>query len=387
MEKRYAYNKQELIELLRAEHYEVTPSQFDRWRRGGLLPSPEIRSLGRGKGTGSFYPLRTREQLLRLCEIHLAEGGKKRLPYIAWQLWWEGYDIQTDVIRQFLSGVALAFDQVMNDFKALGPEERSRKAGKLATKKLGRDPGYLAKARQHLRGDSVAAFQILADAIAGEPLREDPEAQRLLEKGTGIDLVRKHRVLGRPLVSENDNLMTQLGPWLGTLSQSLTDYLAELTDDELIRARDELQGLIAALNTFAALATELAGKRGLGVGDFRFPEDAETKGVLIIVWKAIQEATTSAGVPGPAAVTEVITPVVQTYPVIQELRKVDGLRELLGATALLEDHGDPVREQWRIRQIQSVARSHPEDISEALARAGKKRTKHGPNTLRKENGD
>jgi hypothetical protein len=84
--------REELLSLAKAHGYDnVTDHKLARWRRAGVLPRPEQRSLGKGRGTQTIYPSGTGRQLLRLCEIHF-DDKEKRLIYVGWRLWWEGFE-------------------------------------------------------------------------------------------------------------------------------------------------------------------------------------------------------------------------------------------------------------------------------------------------------
>ena len=44
----------------RSEGLELTRERLHRWRKAGLMPTPELRSLGRGRGRAARYPRRMR---------------------------------------------------------------------------------------------------------------------------------------------------------------------------------------------------------------------------------------------------------------------------------------------------------------------------------------
>src|SRR5829696_3631201 len=104
--------REELLAPARARSYDVTEHQLARWRHRGLLPSPKQHGLGRRHGSQTFSPLGTSKQLQRLCEIHLGEGVK-RLSYVGWRLWWEGFDDISllKAVRTFLTRIAANLDE------------------------------------------------------------------------------------------------------------------------------------------------------------------------------------------------------------------------------------------------------------------------------------
>src|SRR5262249_25831116 len=77
----------------------ATERQITRWHYEGLLPKPRQRSLGRGRGRETIYPIGTAKQLLALMSIR---SKNRRLANIAWGLWWQGNVVEMELIRDFL---------------------------------------------------------------------------------------------------------------------------------------------------------------------------------------------------------------------------------------------------------------------------------------------
>src|SRR5437870_2870577 len=70
--------------------YEVDKAQLAFWHRKDLLPTPDVRRLGKSHGTESIYPPGTAQQMLALCKIHRRH---KRTADIGWRLWFLGYPV------------------------------------------------------------------------------------------------------------------------------------------------------------------------------------------------------------------------------------------------------------------------------------------------------
>src|ERR1700719_2061533 len=85
----------------------VSPSQLGRLHRAGLLPAPDVRALGRGRGKESRYPLGTGARLIRVMEIHATE---RRLGYVAWRLWWQDGGAIPPPARELLAQLARSLD-------------------------------------------------------------------------------------------------------------------------------------------------------------------------------------------------------------------------------------------------------------------------------------
>jgi hypothetical protein len=95
-----------------AAGYGVTPLQLARWHRAGLLPKPRQHPLGRGRGTETRYPPGTLLQVVALCRLREEE---RRLDRLAFQLWWEGFSIDVELVRAHLVGVASRFDREVQE--------------------------------------------------------------------------------------------------------------------------------------------------------------------------------------------------------------------------------------------------------------------------------
>ncbi len=171
-----------LIARLSSHGYTVTKTELARWHRAGLLPRPQRRSLGRGRGMISIYPPGTMDQLLALCTIHRSE---KRLPYVAWRLWWEGYTIPLSSIQEFLEGVRTQWQRGIEELRHLQerPEQLSKLLGRTAVMRFSQKT--LAQARKRVGRENFPTFmRVLADVGSGtfEGYATDPEA-RIDERG------------------------------------------------------------------------------------------------------------------------------------------------------------------------------------------------------------
>src|SRR5437660_206239 len=81
------------------------------WRHAAA----NVGALARASASIRFVTATT-DQWLALCIIHRSE---KRLPYVAWRLWWEGYSVPTPSIRQFLEGARAHWQQGIEELRQL----------------------------------------------------------------------------------------------------------------------------------------------------------------------------------------------------------------------------------------------------------------------------
>lgn len=269
-------SREDLLELVRGRGYPVTESQLARWHRAGLIPRPEQRSLGRGRGTQTVYPPSTRKQLLRLCEIHFGDGVK-RLPHVGWQLWWEDHGVSFDLIRSFLDRIAISVDKELKNLLDLGTKaisdekweelvEGSRTARldkpvRGMRRRVGRDRmPTLMSIMIAVHTGLYEAFQIGAieglEDDEGNP-QDDSDAQIVVE-GFGFDRGSK---VGQPTEASRvvgDELEITLGEG-GKLfrEHSLSEVVDAATEQELLRSRDHIRLILQATQQLGVFAKEL----------------------------------------------------------------------------------------------------------------------------------
>jgi len=271
---KYDEPAEELIVTMRTYGFTVTRPELARWHRAGLLPQPERRSLGRGRGMVSVYPPGTANQLHALCLFHRSE---RRLPYVAWCLWWAGYDVSIDSARQFLEQATTIWHQEIGKLKELQEHsdvlleqiERMR-IMRLSSKAL-------AQARKRIGRKHFPTFiGILVRVVLGtfEGYAIDPNTgtdayeRTIVEKGFGLRRARTEWVGGAK-------------PWLtGDISEAfkmcsslLRDHppgkgLKTARNADLLRARDEVRRFLTFMESISATLDELLGQGALGLSVF-----------------------------------------------------------------------------------------------------------------------
>jgi len=365
MSEEAVHTKDSLIALAHAEGWRgVTPQRFDRWRRAGLVPSPDRRWLGRGKGSVSSYPSRSAEQLLRVCGLHLGPRGERRLRYLAWRLWWEGYEVPLPRVREFIvKDVVHRLDRQLAHLRESSAEDRQKAAREVATKRLGRKSAGLGKARQRLRSQSAPFLAWLGDALSGS-VADDAGSKRRLEKATGLDRSRTDDALGRPLLADEVDYMPTVTASAAAIGESLSErHVAQFADVDLCAARDQVQSFFLVMRDFVGFARDVGGKRGLGVGDWYAPEDPMEQAAFVLVWpQLVQLGQQSPEVTNPNEATAVLCSLTEPYRLIQEQRRVEVFRDLLSTERLLAARSD--NESWReyVRELRRTARDHSQEV-------------------------
>ncbi len=291
----YAESRQDLLEVAKSHGYEVTADQLVRWHRAGLLPRPRQRSKGKKQGTQSLYPTGTGDQLSALCEIHIGQG-EKRLDYVAWRLWWQGYDVSIERVRRLLCSVAEWFDGMARTLRSGGKLADSgwEQAAEYRTRRL-KFPG-LARARRELGPDWFEALLVkMLQVVSGTYWGPYPRArqadleqeQDILERGFGID-----RVLDALNAQEHR-------PSAHTVLSSLADESALFrehtfreaavmsTDGELEETRDRVRDLFIVLGLVLANAEIVLGPQCsdlVPVGETIQDMDPGEQAMLVLLW-------------------------------------------------------------------------------------------------------
>lgn len=266
--------REELLALAEEHDHEVTDHQLTRWRQEGLLPRPEQHALGKGRGTRTVYPSGTGERLLTLCEIH---KGERRLNYVAWHLWWAGYEISLKPVRRFIASVVAEWDRHAPDL--IDPRhgglsnEGYELARKVARRRRLDQP--LSGMRKRVGKERFGIFlTLMVEALGGdfeaftdEGDRDSVEDdRRIVERGLGLQQKRAERVGEAKHWPKIDveACLRDIG-WLATKG-SLRQELTSLTDDQLIRARNETRSWLALFGGYSLMFERWLG----GWGPFGF---------------------------------------------------------------------------------------------------------------------
>jgi hypothetical protein len=251
-------SSKQLLALAQEHGYSVSVTQLARWHRVGILPRPKQQSLGRDQGTQSLYPVGTGEQLLLLCKLHRQE---RLLAHLAWQIWWEGYPVDLQLITEILQQTAARLSERIGSFSMLKQFEQATndKAPEEAEQVLdfieqfaNADLDYkpLRRIRKRLGKEQFTTFiRMLIDIASGTfqghsttyDRREVLIELRILAKGLGQN---------EPFLKDDANiehfienilvpLLQEASLWLQVLPWEQALQVA--TKFDLLQARDEIR--------------------------------------------------------------------------------------------------------------------------------------------------
>jgi hypothetical protein len=296
--------REQLLAAATAAGVAVSQAQIARWHRAGLLPRPLVRSLGRGRGTVSLYPLGTGQRLVQVAQLR---QGERRLTWVAWRLWWDDGGALPEPARQLLAQVAQRWEQHRTHLaEFLAREEAGEAAAtdemdaiyhQAETRQLDRQLGHVRRNVGRKRFSTV--MRVFAEIGVGRfqgyergasASEKDSETGALVERAMGLDRARSDR-------------LADAGPWLDgdsevdfvRLSQALNTWPlaagASANDEELNQARAELRAFLAVITTMAPLFERLFGRAAFGFGTITRILDLQApdlQAFMLLAWLALR---------------------------------------------------------------------------------------------------
>jgi len=367
-----------LIELAKANGYQVSATQLSAWHRYGLIPKPEQVHLGRGRGTTSVYPAGTGEQLLSLCELHL-DQGEKRLDYVAWRLWWEEYDVSLKPVRSFLGRVAGVLDRTVRELVDPNTGELSELAWEQIeqspTARLGKPLGGVRRrVGRDLFPTVLRAMYGVTTGTFDGLYSEDPDEaaidRRALEKGFGLERARTDRIGGNDPWLPGAWVEEALGEgakWLGEVVW--TDELAASSDEQLLQARDETRFVLALFGGFSLAFDELIGRGAFGLsvlGEAIRVMGPPEQGSWLLMWAAARfrgPAELRAGLEENFAIEPEMLEGVQSSMLLRQLKvEFPGMAEALPPHELAASLRDPDRMDELQARLDRFRAEHTDEL-------------------------
>jgi hypothetical protein len=227
-----AETREQVLRDAAAAGFQVSGDQLARWHRAGLLPHPRQRSLGRGLGTMTLYRPGTAAQLIALCRIRTRQ---RSLDQTAFQLWWDGFEVEPEQIRELARQAAARVDAELAGKPADG-RRRSSSAEAVMSRRLGRR-----------RWDQVSEA---IRSAASQTTSEEVIAVGDLE------------LLAMP--PSLDELLALILPLLtrAVSGVSAAELVSEATYEELCASRDEAKLILASITRWVEPLAWLWGRKG-----------------------------------------------------------------------------------------------------------------------------
>jgi DNA-binding transcriptional MerR regulator len=140
----------------------VSARQIERWRQLGLIPKPQQRALGRGRGSVSAYPGYVAAQA---AEIARLLRTRNRLDDVAMLLFCRGYEVdETALKRAYVAHLELVRRRILRRSKSKDTLTIAEAATRTLLRAM-RGDARLAEWRARLRGRDEPASSILESAL------------------------------------------------------------------------------------------------------------------------------------------------------------------------------------------------------------------------------
>jgi hypothetical protein len=378
-----AESKEELLAAASNAGFEVSEAQLARWHRAGLLPRPQVRSLGRGKGTESIYPPGSSQRLVRVAQVHVDEH---RLANAAWRLWWEDGGPLTKSARRFLLKVASGLDKQRAHVVDLverdaagdpdGVEEMDKLLNAMEHERL---PQPLGQARRRSGTSQFPTvgriiLEIVADRF--QDFDVDPETGEddgaLLERSWGLERARTDH-----LVAAGPWLEGDLAPDLARLGHLVATNpmleLAQQSDAKLDAARIEAKEFLTTITVAARMFARMFDKDAFGygmLGDLFSLGEGKGQAMFFLGWLLLrQDESLHDGMRQMAGLSDQAQAMQRLYEISEDLREeVPALSnalspERLGAAQLTAEGSEQLREE-----IRTLANANRQEVDAVLAR-------------------
>jgi hypothetical protein len=259
--------------------FKLSDPRLGRLHRAGLIPSPRIRHLGRGKGTVSEFPSGSTTRLLRVLELQKREGTQK-FSTIAWCLWWEDGGTLPGPARELLVGTAVRWDRKREELSELlaredagDPDAERHMDALYHAVEHGAVDGPLGTIRRNVgrQGFSSAArvfLQVATGRFASYQDQDEPGEDgipqpgttgALVERALGLDHARSDRIAGNEprFTGSSEADLRLLSDLVG--DRKLGPLVTSTSDAELDNVRTDVRKLLDLIATFAPMVERVLG--------------------------------------------------------------------------------------------------------------------------------
>ena len=261
------FTADDLVAYCHEAGFVITRDQLARWHRKGVIPSPKRDHQSGRPGTVSMYPPGTLQTLLAVCRL---QTGRTPFDEISWSLWWSGNEADMQDARIFMDKVCKDLDHTI-DLVRSGTSEttKSQRVPTEIRRVLSNATslrGPLGWARRSVgKSDWPRFVDFTFDALQGHPPDLSKEDRNMIDRAFHIRGAYEVRAQDQPIRSVQDHAETFA--WFAKfMSRPLYERLSEITDDELLEARDSVKRLVTFLGSFGDVMKWLFRPDGLGYG-------------------------------------------------------------------------------------------------------------------------
>jgi len=271
-------DKNDVIRYAATQGYKVTPRMLRYWQSIGLIPAPENRYPGRGKGSQSFYPDGTEKRVVAICKLPRKERTEID---VLWQLWRMGEPLS---VRNILAETLEEYKQFVSSI--------TDKEGRLKIYDPGLDQiifgtsgpptPLLRRVRKNTGSSNYQTIKYLVCLVFAKPaidvFDKDKEFDRkVFNKGVGDFL--SENVLPVDLYLALTKIRRYLSP------ENIAECLADISDQDLKTACDELDNILEILwLSYVLLKALFEGKKPAQRYFMKFDRLSAKAQALFLLW-------------------------------------------------------------------------------------------------------
>jgi hypothetical protein len=255
----------DILDYVKIAGFDVTREQLARLHRRRLVNQPFHGPSG-GRGYTTMYPAGTAERLLRISQL---KETTKQLDELAWRLWWEGHDVEPDLVRAFLVKKAGRWDEQAREIRVVGSVQGD--SAELAGERdvleevffqhLKVGPSLASARRQLARGSElyIDFAGLLIDLLRGDLSAFDVDPVYLFTGPSTASAGGRSRssVVRRAGVAATVAMRT-------CMEAPYTAVVEQLDDKEIVKSRLVAQRFLGVIANVGAIVQEVFGGSGRG---------------------------------------------------------------------------------------------------------------------------
>jgi len=364
---------QDILDYLGFAGVETTRDQLARLHRRRLISEPFHEQNG-GRSALARYPAGTAERMLRISQLR---SSTKQLDDLAWRLWWEGFDVEPDLIRTYLLKRATRWDEQLREFRTVANEPVEDETGErdvldeVFFQHLKAGPAMVSARKRLGRGSELYAefSALLIDLMHGDLSSLEHTNTGLFDRDATVGEVQsgteETRRVGEVALQAMQNSM----------DTAFIQLVASLDDKEIANARPVALRLLGLISNVGSIVQEVFGGSGHGrdnVGKslITMSENSEDQVLALLLTSSfLKDDRVRGALPEGVAVTAVAP----TISFLDFLRlrylaiEVPGFVSLLAPALVREAFATPEgAERWHAR-FDEYWLSHFFELEEAMA--------------------
>ena len=252
---------QDILDYLGFAGVETTRDQLARLHRRRLIGEPFHDQSG-GRSSLVRYPAGTAERMLRISQIR---SSTKQLDELAWRLWWEGFDVEPDLIRTYLLKRATRWDEQLRELRVVAGEANDDESGErdvldeVFFQHLKAGPAMVSARKRLGRGSELYAefSALLIDLMHGD--------LSSLERVDGGLFDREATGGGAAIDEESPRAgEVALQAMQASMDTAFVQLVASLDDKEIASARPVALLLLGLISQVGSIVQEVFGGSGHG---------------------------------------------------------------------------------------------------------------------------